>query len=183
MLQARNAFVALTYISLIACPLAGKSLPEKGEPVSITATMSVHEFIRAHGKLQREAWPSGTTPRNTMVALPLIAIYSPNGEVVYSEGSDNPDQVARNLGVLRTFPSSVKDLKPVRYVPSLSSMLQIVPEFKATSDQILHDGHYVIYIASPLLTNRVIHTDEELLRIRADANHLKVDTLLVKLAM
>jgi hypothetical protein len=155
---------------------------QENAPVEISAVMPVRNFVSAHGRLERSAWPDGTPPRNTMITLPTITVYSPTGQVLYSEGSQSPEVIARNLSILKDFPDSVKDFKPLLYLPTLSSMLDIVPEFKAKSERILHDRHYVIYVAIPVNPNRITHLEQELTAIRNKPDN-EVDILIVGLNM
>jgi hypothetical protein len=149
--------------------------------IALDAVENIQDFVMAHGALERSAWPQGTPPKNTMLAIPAVYIFSPDGKMIYSGGSDSIEHIHSNLAVLENFPAVSENLLPLEHTPTLASMLDIVPMYKAKSKSILGDGHYLVYVVVTIDPNRVTHTEQKLTELRSRSKDKPIDTLLLKL--
>ncbi len=153
--------------------------PPNNLPIVLDAKEPIREFIKANGAAERAALKQGSNS-NTMLSIPVVYVYSPEGDRIFTGGGQSAEEAARTLSVLEGLPASVEHLTPIAGTPKLSAMLAIVAQYKAAQGQIIGDGHYVVYIIMPNL-DRPTKIETAMAQLRARGKNLPLDTLLLRL--
>lgn len=166
---------------LALSPLAGSTQSVSAHadqvPVAIDAQASIREFVMAEAAAERAAQQPGTPRGNTMLSIPNVLIYSPTGSLVYR---GNASTIEKTSTVLETMPASVQQMSPIPAAPSLTDMLNLVPSFKSQAANVLHDGHYVVYVVT-MKRDVPTATQKSVTALRGRSANLSIDTFILYL--
>jgi hypothetical protein len=173
----RFSMIAFPPVIAFAICTFGFEASAKTSALMIDAESGIRDFVMANGAAERASQPPGSSQSNTFLSIPSIYIYSPRGVLVYRGTAST---IEKNVAVLGGMPETVEQLAPITGAPSLNSMLELVPAFKAEEKNILQDEHYVVYVIT-MKRDQPTPTQKAVMELRNRGKDVPVDTLVIRL--